>query len=121
MKLMDLKALDKALQKIVAIRMELSKIDYSSPKYDELEEKVHDLEDDFQVEYGEYMESVLKKLHDEHSLTNDVLLPIAYLGRGVPIELEKYPGTNVKMALEVNPPRFYLRLGDKQQLLWEGN
>ena len=54
---MDLKALDKALLEIVKNRAELSKIDYNNPKYDELEEQLHDLEDDFQDEYGDFLES----------------------------------------------------------------
>jgi hypothetical protein len=49
-----------------------------------------------------------------------VLLPIAYLGEGVPVELEKFPGKDVKLALEANPPRLFLRVKDKQQLVWEG-
>ena len=40
---MDIKALDKALLEIVKKREELSKIDYNNPKYDDLEEKLHDL------------------------------------------------------------------------------
>ncbi len=52
---MDIKALDKALQEIVGYKKDLSKFDYNNPKYDDLEEKLHDLEDDFQDEYGEYM------------------------------------------------------------------
>src|SRR5690349_4103295 len=49
---MDIKALDKALQEIAKRRMELSKIDYNNPKYDELEEQLHDLEDNLQDKYG---------------------------------------------------------------------
>lgn len=117
---MDLKALEKALQEIVDTRAELEKLDYSSPKYDDLEEKVHDLEDDFQDTYGEYMEGVLQKVHDEHCPDSDVLLAIAYLGDGVPVEMEKMPGRGVKLALETSPLRLYLRLKDKKQLVWEG-
>lgn len=117
---MDLQILDKALQEIADTRAELAKIDYSNTKYDELEEKVHDLEDDFQDKYGAYLEEILQKVHDEHCPDSDVLLPIAYLGEGVPVELDKLPGKDVKLALEVGPPRLYLRLKDKQQLVWEG-
>jgi len=58
---MDLKALDKALQAIAEKRNELSKIDYNNPKYDDMEEELHDLEDAFQEEFGEYLAYALKR------------------------------------------------------------
>jgi len=51
---MDIKALDKALQVIIQKKDALEKISYNDPTYDDLEEELHDLEDDFQEEYGEY-------------------------------------------------------------------
>ena len=41
---MDIKALDKAIQQIAIRRNELKKIDYNNPKYDDLEEELHDLD-----------------------------------------------------------------------------
>lgn len=117
---MDLKELNKALLEIVQTRAELAKIDYSNPKYDDLEEKLHDMEDDFQDDYGSYMEEIIQKVHDEHCPDSDVLLPIAYLGDGVPVEMDKLPGKDVKMTLEAGPPRLFLCLKDKKQLVWEG-
>jgi hypothetical protein len=116
---MDIKALDAALHQIVQLRSELDTLDYSNPKYDELEEKLHDLEDDFQMQYGEFLEGIIQKVHDEHCPDSDVLLPIAYLGEGVPVDVEKIPGKDVRLALEANPPRLFLRVKDKQQLVWE--
>ncbi len=116
---MDIKALDKALQEIIKKREELGKIDYNNPKYDDLEEQLHDLEDEFQDEYGEYLEEVLQDVHDEICPDNDVLMPIAYLGKGVYVEVEKYPGKETKLVLEANPPRIVLSISkDKQELVW---
>jgi len=116
---MDIKALDKALLEIIKKREELGKIDYNNPKYDDLEEQLHDLEDDFQDEYGEYLEEVLQDVHDEICPDNDVLMPIAYLGKGVYVEVEKYPGKETKLVLEANPPRIVLSISkDKQELVW---
>lgn len=117
---MDIAALDKALRQIVKARAELKKVDYNNPAYDDLEEKLHDMEDDFQEHYGPFLEEVLQKVHDQHCPDNDVLLPIAYLGEGVPVELDKFPGKDVRLKLDVNPPRIFLKLNDKQQLVWEG-
>lgn len=116
---MDIKALDKALQEIIKKREELGKIDYNNPKYDDLEEQLHDLEDDFQDHYGEYLEDVLQDVHDEICPDNDVLMPIAYLGKGVYVEVDKYPGKETKLVLEANPPRITLSITkDKQELVW---
>jgi hypothetical protein len=117
---MDIKALDKALLEIVKKRDELVKLDYNNPKYDDLEEQLHDLEDDFQDEYGDYLESALQNVHDEFCPDNDVLLPIAYLGQGVIVEVDKLPGKDTRLAIEPSPVRILLKVGkDKQQVVWE--
>ncbi|HMJ68532.1 MAG TPA: hypothetical protein VK508_06540 [Cyclobacteriaceae bacterium] len=132
---MDIKALDKALQEIANRRMELSKIDYNNPKYDDLEEQLHDLEDTLQDEYGDYLEGILQEVHDKHCPDNDVLYPIAYLAKtyqvgndneysvaeneGVFVELEGQPSKNTKLVLLPNPPRIILNGGkEKQKVLW---
>ncbi|MGE0589583.1 MAG: hypothetical protein AB7O48_13485 [Cyclobacteriaceae bacterium] len=134
---MDLKALDRALQEIVAKRNELQKIDYNNPDYDDLEEALHDLEDDFQEEYGEFMEEVLQKVHDEICPDSDVLYPIAYIAKsytvsgknefqidqseGVYVEVDKYPGKETKLAIIPNPIRVVLNVGkEKQEVVWIG-
>lgn len=116
---MDTKALDQALQEIVTKRGELEKLDYNNPKYDDLEEQLHDMEDDFQDEYGEYLEEALQNVHDEFCPDNDVLMPIAYLGQGIPVEVDKLPGKDTRLVLYPAPTRIVLALGkDKQQVVW---
>ena len=87
---MDIKALDKALQEILKKRDELNKLDYNNPKYDDLEEQLHDLEDALQVKYGEYLEEALQDVHDQVCPDSEVLMPIAYLGKGIFVEADKY-------------------------------
>jgi len=132
---MDIKALDKALLEIVNRRMELAKIDYNNPKYDDLEEQLHTLEDNLQENYGEYLEGVLQEVHDKHCPDNDVLYPIAYLAKtysvsdkneysvgeseGVFVELDDQPGKNTKLVILPNPLRIILNGGkEKQKVLW---
>ncbi len=116
---MDIKALDKALQEIVDCKNELSKVDYSNPKYDDLEEKLHDLEDDFQEEYGDYLETEIEKIQDIHCPDNDVLLPIAYLGDGIAVDLKKLPGRDTRLVLAAGPTRLLIKLGKQQQeIVW---
>ncbi len=132
---MDVKALDKAIQEIALTRNELKKIDYNNPKYDDLEEKLHDMEDDFHVKFGDPLEEVLQDIHDKFCPDNDVLYPIAYLAKsyevngkneftaapneGVFVELDNYPGKESKLVIVPNPTRIVLNIGkDKQEVVW---
>jgi hypothetical protein len=132
---MELNVLDKALQEIVKRRMELQGIDYSNPKYDEREEELHDLEDSFHDQYGEYLEKVLQGVHDEYCPDTDVLYPIAYIAKkyvindkneysvspaeGVFVEVDKAPGKEAKLVIVPNPTRVLLSIGkDKQHVVW---
>jgi hypothetical protein len=134
---MDLKAMDKALQDIGKRRNELTKLDYDNPKYDELEEELHDAEDAFQLKYGEYLEGVLQEVHNEHSPDTDVLYSIAYIAKaytinekneysvspneGVFVEVDKLPGVDTKLVIVPNPTRVILNVGkDRQQVVWTG-
>jgi hypothetical protein len=132
---MDYNVIDKAILEIIQCRNELSKIDYSNPSYDDLEEKLHDLEDDFQEKYGEQMEDVLQDVHDKYCPESDVLLPIAYLANhyevndkneysaspseGVFVEVENHPGKETKLLILPNPIRIVLSLGKEQQIVWK--
>ena len=132
---MDINALDKALLDIVNARIELAKLDYSNTRYDELEEKLHGMEDAFQEAFGDDLESVLQGVHDEYCPDTDVLVPIAYIAKvysvnnknefsvapteGVFVEMDDYPGQDTKLALVPNPVRIVLSIGaDKQQVVW---
>lgn len=115
---MDANALNKALLEILNKREELGKLDYNNPKYDDLEEELHDLEDDFQDTFGDSLEEVLQKVHDDVCPDNDVLLPIAYL-KGIPVETDRFAGKDTKLILAANPTRIILTIGkDKEEVLW---
>ena len=116
---MNVKELDAGLREIEKKKAELSKLDYNDPKYDDLEEALHDLEDDFQDKHGEYLEEALQNIHDDWCPDNDVLMPIAYLGKGVPVEVDKFPGKDTRLILMTNPPRIVLSIGkEKQDIMW---
>jgi hypothetical protein len=132
---MDVKALDKAIQEIALRRNDLKKIDYNNPKYDELEEELHDLEDSLHVKYGDYLEEVLQNVHDKYCPDTDVLFPIAYLAKsyivngksefsvanneGVFVEVDSIPGKDTRLVIVPNPVRVILNVGkDQQQVVW---
>jgi hypothetical protein len=132
---MELKALDHAIQEIALRRNELKKIDYNNPKYDELEEELHDLEDSLHVKFGDYLEEVLQNVHDKYCPDTDVLFPIAYLAKsylvndrnefavanneGVFVEVDSIPGKDTRLVILPNPIRVILNVGkDQQQIVW---
>lgn len=136
---MDIKQLDSDLLKLVEKKMELSKLDYNDEKYDDAEEELHDLEDDFVEEYGPYLEEALHGVHDEYCPDNDVLLPIAYLAneyikkeengeviyttltnQGVPVDVDDFPGKKTRLVFLPSPTRLVLILDNKNnQVVWE--
>lgn len=134
-RVMDVKEMDRAILEIVSKRLELEKVDYNNPQYDDLEEQLHDLEDAFQVNHGEALESILQEVHDEWCPDSELLYPIAYLAKhydvngnneyvvssqeGVYVEVEKLPGRETKLVIVPNPLRLILNIGkEKQQVVW---
>jgi hypothetical protein len=131
---MDLKALDQAIREIALRRNALKKIDYNNPKYDDLEEELHDLEDTLHVKFGDYLEEVLQNVHDKYCPDTDVLFPIAYLAKsyqvngdefsvanneGVFVEIDSIPGKDTRLVIVPGPVRVILNVGkDQQQVVW---
>tara|TARA_R110000868_G_scaffold104270_1_gene286807 strand:+ start:10221 stop:10706 length:486 start_codon:yes stop_codon:yes gene_type:complete len=137
---MDFEKLDVELTKIVKLRIKLSEITYADPEYDDIEEEMHDLEDDLNEEFGDELESKLEDIYAKLVSDNDVLLPSAYLannyipmlpdargvitydvqGReGVPIESEQFDGQDVRIVLVPNPTRFVMVInGRSLKDLW---
>jgi hypothetical protein len=116
---MDIKALDKTLAELTKCKAELASLDYNNPKYDEKEDALHALEDQFQEAFGAKLEEILQDIHDEFCSDNDVLMPMAYLGKGVVVEADDYPGKDTRLLLVPNPPRIVLVVGkEKEQTVW---
>ncbi|HSZ71511.1 MAG TPA: hypothetical protein VK750_02475, partial [Cytophagaceae bacterium] len=75
------KALNADLLELVEKKTILSTLTYDNKNYDEIEEELHDLEDDFLEEYGEMLEDLISDAHEKIRSDNDILLPIAYVGQ----------------------------------------
>jgi hypothetical protein len=137
---MNIKELNKALTRLIEKRNQLSVLTYDNKDYDTLEEELHDQEDEFIDNFGEYMEGVLQGIHDEICPDNDVLLPIAYIGHkynrggqnpdgtpiydvdyteGVWVDTDKYPGKETRLVLVPNPARILLLVDKKKkEIVW---
>ena len=136
---MDIAQLNGDLLNLVEKKQELKGLDYNDPQYDDVEEALHDLEDDFVEQYGDYLEDALHSVHDEYCPDDDVLLPIAYLandyvfnhdngeiqvdvpnGEGVMVMCDDYPGKPCRLVLLPNPTRIVLKIGAKDETVaWE--
>ncbi|GJM30524.1 MAG: hypothetical protein DHS20C17_31590 [Cyclobacteriaceae bacterium] len=136
---MDLEALDQWLINIVKKKNQLRDLGYQDPRYDQLEEELHDLEDEWMESFGEEMEEVIQDVHDKICPDTDVLLPIAYLAKsyvkvkgssgeesydvdlkeGVPVILDEYPNQLTRMVLLPTPPRLIVQVNrEKRFLVW---
>ena len=134
---MDLEALDQSLIAIIKKKNELHQIGYQDPLYDQVEEELHQLEDELMQKHGKEMEQVIQEVHDKLCPDTDVLLPIAYLANsyvptrdekgvetfdvdlkeGVPVILDEYPDHLTRMVLLPKPPRLIVQVNRKKRFL----
>lgn len=130
---MDIDKLNKDFAEIADKINELDELAYSDERYDDLEEELHDLEDDFIDEFGDYLEKAIAEVHEEFCPDNDVLLPIAYFaknyirnqkdnqgrysydiefGEGVPVTVKQFGDQEVKLVLVPGPTRLIVTVGE---------
>ncbi|MGK7395378.1 MAG: hypothetical protein ACNS62_12450 [Candidatus Cyclobacteriaceae bacterium M3_2C_046] len=133
---MNLEALNQAIVEIVEKKIKLSQLDYADPRYDQLEESVHELEDQLISDFGPYLEDVLKKVHQKTCPQSQVLLPTAYLankyqkqegkevsydaeeGEGVIIDCQDHPDKIVRMIMIPSPLRLVLVTSKGREEVW---
>ena len=140
---MHINEMNAALTELINKRNQLAALSYSDTKYDELEEALHELEDDFLEEYGEYLDKVLTEIHEKDFPESDVLSPIAYLAKkyvvkmahpdgridynippkdGVWVEAFAYPNKDIRLVLMPNPPRFVMHFDNGvHKIMWSAD
>ena len=138
---MNISQLDNALIALVEKKTELSRLPYDDVCYDEVEDELHQMEDDFLSRYGAYLEEAFHVVHDEFCPDNDVLLPIAYLAKkyrktkekrngkptydvtpndGVLVDADDYPNIITRLVLVPNPTRILLLTKNgKKVVVWQ--
>ena len=137
---MNLQTLDKEIFEIITLKNTLAKLPYNHKDYDDMEEELHDLEDDFLEKYGDYFEEELEKVHKKICPDTDVLLPIAYLAKdynvvgknpdgtpnlevkfkeGVWVDVDKFPNKDTRLVLVPFPTRLLLSIdGKSKDVVW---
>ncbi|WP_205503984.1 hypothetical protein [Rufibacter psychrotolerans] len=122
---MNIQELNTALVTLIRKKQELGQLSYNDARYDDVEEELHDLEDEFNDNFGEYLEEVLGDVHERICPDTDVLLPTAYLPealdaqgqvdltnkQGVWVEADAYPNKEARLLLVPNPTRLILSVG----------
>ena len=132
---MDIAQLDNDLSQLALKKNVLSKLDYDNEEYDKVEEELHDLEDQFQDKFGDYLDEALSYVHDEFCADNEVLLPIAYLAneykvegetfdvttdQGVLVDVDDFPGKTTRLVLIPSPTRIVLIVDETtREVVWK--
>lgn len=129
---MDQNKVEAAFNAIVAKRNELSVLDYSDESYDDLEDQLHELEDDFMENYGEFVEDIIDDVHAELKIDSDVLSPVSYIlpsyeavGKkdvdiedGVFVEVEGFSDVNSRLMILPEPMRIVFAIGGQITKEW---
>jgi len=133
---MDFTQLNTDLLELIEKRNMLVQMDYNDDNYDDVEDALHDKEDDFVEEHGEVLEDVLGDVHEELNIDTDVLLPTAYIPKkfiehveddsfeidandGVLIESDEIPNKNTRLVLVPNPARIlFIVDGQLNKIAW---
>ncbi|MCG8475472.1 MAG: hypothetical protein MI784_08370 [Cytophagales bacterium] len=135
---MDKKKLNETLIEIAELKNKLASTDYNDASYDDMEEELHDLEDEFMDEFGDILEDILSDIHEELCPDSEVLMPIAYLanqytqisddefalpaseGVIVDAEAEEYDGKLVRLAIVPGPARIEISSSSKaRKVIWK--
>ncbi len=136
---MNTVSLNKAILALIKIKSKLVTMGYDHPDYDDVEENLHDKEDEFLDIYGDFLENILQDVHKKHCPDNDVLLSTAYLPNsykenintqsgestvaiedndGILVDLAKYPNVEARMLLLPNPTRILIISAKTEILAW---
>jgi hypothetical protein len=139
---MDVNKLNEDLCVLVSKRNMLAAIGYNDDAYDEVEESLHDFEDEFLEKYEDYLEEAFQSVHEKYCPDMDVLLPIAYIAKryiekadpegnitygvganeGILIDADQYPKNNVRLILVPTPTRIVMTVDNTNpQVVWEAS
>lgn len=133
--------LNSSLIDLAEKRIFLNSLDYADEKYDQAEDDLHNAEDAFLEEFGDYLENILDDVHERVCSGTDVLIPTAYLAKnyvrmgetldgdpiyevtskeGVIVEADKYPDKTSRLVIIPAPARLVLTVGGKaKEIVWE--
>lgn len=131
--------LNRQLANIVDLRNELETLGYSDESYDDVEDELHEEEDLFVEEFGDFLEKVIANVHKEVGTSAEILLPTAYLSKsyevfkengeeiiyhiddedGIYVKIDDFVELNTRIVFVPNPARFYFTVnGEIKREVW---
>jgi hypothetical protein len=138
---MNIKKFNADLIDLAEKRIKLNLLDYADEQYDSAEDDLHNAEDAFLSEFGNYLEDVLDDVHERVCADTDVLIPTAYIAKnyirkgetldgdpiyeisskeGVIVEADKYPNKTSRLVFIPAPARLILTVGGKaKEIVWQ--
>jgi hypothetical protein len=138
---MNIKKFNTDLIDLAEKRIKLNLLDYADEQYDNAEDELHNAEDAFLSEFGNYLEDVLDDVHERVCADTDVLIPTAYIAKnyirkgetldgdpiyeitskeGVIVEADKYPNKTSRLVFIPAPARLILTVGGKaKEIVWQ--
>ncbi|MCS7004840.1 MAG: hypothetical protein NZM38_05890 [Cytophagales bacterium] len=128
---MSFQKANKLLVDIIKCRLELSQLAYNDPKYDEIEDRLHILEDIFENDFGKTLKKVIQEVYEKYSSKEKVLSPISYIAReyylvdqetyhcnaqqGILVKMPKLTDKPLRLAFLPNPLRLIVSLDENNQ------
>ena len=138
---MNIKKFNIDLIDLAEKKIKLNLLDYADEQYDDAEDELHNAEDAFLSEFGNFLEGVLDDVHERVCSDTDVLIPTAYIAKnyvrrgetldgdpiyditskeGVIVEADKYPNKTSRLVLVPAPARLILTVGGKaKEVVWQ--
>lgn len=130
---MSYKRLNSDLIDLIELRNELHEMAFNDPRYDELEDELHDFEDTFNRRYQVLIEPILIRIHKKLTPEIPHLIPTAYVGTHYDylsetdtyetdgssgVVLENGKGHNFRLIFIPNPTRLLLASKNDIQVVW---
>lgn len=139
---MDFKNLNSQVLTLIDLNQQLDTLNYSDPEYDKMEDKIHELQDSLNEDYGVYFDKVLIKAYKQVNCGDDVLNFTDYIARNYSKANENTQGTQYTvdpddciavtlshdsakgqsfegtLYFQPNPLRLVLSLGAHERILW---
>jgi flagellar hook-associated protein FlgK len=88
---MNFNDLNKKIETIIDLNIQLSAMDYSNPSYDEFEDNIHDLQDEINDKFGDDFDLILDELYEKFNITDETMFLADYIaGKYEAIEANKF-------------------------------
>lgn len=141
---MDFRVINEKILELIKLNEELENISYNDSRYDELEDKVYDMQDSLNEGYGKYFDGVMEKVYKSLGSKDEILNFTDYVAKtylvsgaknpdgslkfdevpedciSITVKPEALQGKKVegKIYLKPNPLRIAFAIGKHERVVW---